>query len=251
MAMPMLLASMKSVLSEMTAAGADAGDSTGDAQPGHMPPKPPSLALQPDPDQALVDIARSGGKEGDRAFELLFIKYRRKLERMLSRMVRDEGALQDIVQESFVKAWRAMAGFRGDSQFYTWLYRIAINTAKKHLVAARKNPVISESSLSSGGDDDENPLIDALMNGGGEVATPEAAYAAQEIAVAVNSALDALPEELSRALVLREMEGLSYEDISMAMDCPIGTVRSRIFRAREAISARIKPMLERQTSKRW
>jgi RNA polymerase sigma-70 factor, ECF subfamily len=206
---------------------------------------------QPDPDQALVDIAKAGGKEGDRAFELLFIKYRKKLERMLSRMVRDEGALQDIVQESFLKAWRAMPGFRGESQFYTWLYRIAINTAKKHLVATRKNPVISESSLSSGSDEDENPLTEALLNGGGEVDTPDAAYAAKEIANAVNEALEALPEELRRALVLREMEGLSYEDISEAMDCPIGTVRSRIFRAREAISARIKPMLDRQTGKRW
>lgn len=217
------------------------------------PTEKPELATlpQPDPDQALVEIAKNGGREGDRAFELLFIKYRKKLERMLSRMVRDEGALQDIVQESFLKAWRAMAGFRGESQFYTWLYRIAINTAKKHFVATRKNPVINESSLSSGSDDEDSPLIDVLMNGGGEVETPEAAYAAQEIAVAVNEALEALPEELRRALVLREMEGLSYEDISEAMDCPIGTVRSRIFRAREAISARIKPMLERQTGKRW
>jgi RNA polymerase sigma-70 factor, ECF subfamily len=210
------------------------------------------IAPQPDPDQALVEIAKSGGREGERAFELLFIKYRKKLERMLSRMVRDEGALQDIVQESFLKAWRALAGFRGESQFYTWLYRIAINTAKKHLVATRKNPVISESSLyAGGGDDEDSPLTEALMNGGGEVETPDAAYAAKEIAVAVNEALEALPEELRRALVLREMEGLSYEDISEAMDCPIGTVRSRIFRAREAISARIKPMLERQTGKRW
>jgi RNA polymerase sigma-70 factor, ECF subfamily len=159
--------------------------------------------------------------------------------------------MQDIVQESFLKAWRAMAGFRGESQFYTWLYRIAINTAKKHLVTAKKNPVISESSLSSGSDDEENPLAEVLMNGGGEADTPDAAYAAKEIANAVNEALEALPEELRRALVLREMEGLSYEDISEAMDCPIGTVRSRIFRAREAISARIKPMLERQTGKRW
>jgi RNA polymerase sigma-70 factor, ECF subfamily len=205
----------------------------------------------PDPDQALVDIARQGGPQGERAFELLFIKYRKKLERMISRMVRDEGAMQDIVQESFLKAWRALAGFRGESQFYTWLYRIAINTAKKHLVAARKDPVISESSLSSGADDEDNPMAEALMNGEGIADTPEAAYAAQEIAVAVNAALDALPEELRRALILREMEGLSYEDISEAMDCPIGTVRSRIFRAREAISARIKPMLEKQSGKRW
>jgi RNA polymerase sigma-70 factor, ECF subfamily len=206
---------------------------------------------QPDPDQVLVETAKAGGKEGERAFELLFIKHRKKMERMLSRMVRDEGALEDIVQESFLKAWRALAGFRGESQFYTWLYRIAINTAKKHLVAVRKNPVISESSLSSGSDDDDNSLAEALMNGGGEADTPDAAYAAKEIANAVNEALEALPEELRRALVLREMEGLSYEDISEAMDCPIGTVRSRIFRAREAISLKIKPMLERQTGKRW
>jgi RNA polymerase sigma-70 factor, ECF subfamily len=210
-----------------------------------------SVMPQPDPDQALVEIAKAGGRDGERAFELLFIKYRKKLERMISRMVRDDGAMQDVVQESFLKAWRALAGFRGDSQFYTWLYRIAINTAKKHLVATRKNPVISESSLSSGGDDEENPMTEALMNGAGEADTPDAAYAAKEIAEAVNEALEALPEELRRALVLREMEGLSYEDISEAMNCPIGTVRSRIFRAREAISARIKPMLERQTGKRW
>ncbi len=223
--------------------------STTDAAPVLVATQRP--APQPDADQALVEIAKAGGPSGERAFELLFIKYRKKLERMISRMVRDEGAMQDVVQESFLKAWRALAGFRGESQFYTWLYRIAINTAKKHLVAVRKNPVISESSLSSGSDDEDNPLMEALMNGGGEVETPEAAYAAQEIAVAVNEALEALPEELRRALVLREMEGLSYEDISEAMDCPIGTVRSRIFRAREAISARIKPMLERQTGKRW
>jgi RNA polymerase sigma-70 factor, ECF subfamily len=209
------------------------------------------MQAQPDPDQALVEVAKSGGPEAERAFEMLFIKYRKKLERMMSRMVRDDGAVQDIVQESFLKAWRALAGFRGESQFYTWLYRIAINTAKKHLVATRKSPVISESSLSSGSDDDDNPMMDALMNGGGEAETPEAAYAAKEIAVAVNEALEALPEELRRALILREMEGLSYEDISEAMDCPIGTVRSRIFRAREAISTRIKPMLDRQTGKRW
>jgi RNA polymerase sigma-70 factor, ECF subfamily len=206
---------------------------------------------EPDPDLALVEIAKAGGREGERAFELLFIKYRKRLERMISRMVRDEGAMQDIVQESFLKAWRALAGFRGESQFYTWLYRIAINTAKKQLMRAKRDPVISESSLSSGNDEDDNPLTEALMNSGGEAETPEAAYAAQEIAKAVNEALEALPEELRRALVLREMEGLSYEDISEAMDCPIGTVRSRIFRAREAISARIKPMLERQTGKRW
>jgi RNA polymerase sigma-70 factor, ECF subfamily len=207
--------------------------------------------MQPDPDQALVELARAGGKEGERAFELLFIKYRKKLERMISRMVRDEGAMQDVVQESFIKAWRAMAGFRGESQFYTWLYRIAINTAKKHLVATKRNPVINESSLHANGDDEEGGIPEALLQSSGEGDTPEAAYAAKEIAVAVNEALEALPEELRRALVLREMEGLSYEDISEAMDCPIGTVRSRIFRARDAISARIKPMLDRQTGKRW
>ena len=205
----------------------------------------------PDPDLALVELAKLGGKEGERAFELLFIKYRKKLERMISRMVRDEGAMQDVVQESFIKAWRAMAGFRGESQFYTWLYRIAINTAKKHLVATKRNPVVNESSLHAAGDDEEGGIPEGLLHSMGEADTPEAAYAAKEIAEAVNEALEALPEELRRALVLREMEGLSYEDISEAMDCPIGTVRSRIFRAREAISARIKPMLDRQTGKRW
>jgi RNA polymerase sigma-70 factor, ECF subfamily len=212
----------------------------------------PVLLPEPDPDQALVDIAREGvGKEAERAFELLFLKYRKKLERMIARMVRDDGAVQDIVQESFLKAWRALKGFRGDAQFYTWLYRIAINTAKKHLVSARKDPVITESALAPINGDEEAGIPEGLLSAVGEADTPEAAYAAQEIAKAVNEALEALPEELRRALVLREMEGLSYEDISEAMDCPIGTVRSRIFRAREAISARIKPMLERQTGKRW
>jgi RNA polymerase sigma-70 factor (ECF subfamily) len=212
---------------------------------------PAQRIAQPDPDAALVALAKEGGREGERAFELLFLKYRKKLERMISRMVRDEGAMQDVVQESFIKAWRAMAGFRGESQFYTWLYRIAINTAKKHLVGVRKSPVISESSLVSLNDDEESGIPEGLLQGSGEADTPDAAYAAKQIAEAVNAALDELPEELRRALVLREMEGLSYEDISEAMDCPIGTVRSRIFRAREAISARIKPMLDRQTGKRW
>ena len=235
---------MKSVLSEMDAVTQVEDAAQTQAQ---------LIAPLPDPDQALVEIAKTGGKEGERAFEMLFIKYRKKLERMISRMVRDDGAMQDIVQESFLKAWRALAGFRGESQFYTWLYRIAVNTAKKHLVATRKSPVISESSLyaSSDNGDDENPMLEALMNSGGEADTPDAAFAAKEIAEAVNEALEALPEELRRALILREMEGLAYEDIAAAMDCPIGTVRSRIFRAREAISVRIKPMLDRQTGKRW
>jgi RNA polymerase sigma-70 factor, ECF subfamily len=234
---------MKSLLAEMDRPEADLLL----AQAVKLAPTP----LQPDPDHALVEIAKSGGKEGERAFEMLFIKYRKKLERMISRMVRDEGAMQDVVQESFIKAWRALAGFRGESQFYTWLYRIAINTAKKHLVATKRNPVINESSLASNSEDEDGGIPEGLLLAQGEADTPDAAYAAKEIANAVNEALEALPEELRRALVLREMEGLSYEDISEAMDCPIGTVRSRIFRAREAISARIKPMLERQTGKRW
>ena len=209
-----------------------------------------NIAAVQDVDHALVVLAQSGDK---RAFDMLVIKYQRRLERLLGRMVRDTDSIQDIVQESFIRAWRAIGNFRGDAQFYTWLYRIAVNSAKKHLMDLKRSPVINESSLRSLHDeDDETSYADhPLNNRSNESDTPEAAYAAKEIAQAVNAAMDALPQELSQAIILREIEGLSYEEISTMMDCPIGTVRSRIFRAREAISARVKPMLEKQTDKRW
>jgi RNA polymerase sigma-70 factor, ECF subfamily len=203
-----------------------------------------------DADQALVALAQAGD---DRAYEMLVIKYQRRIERLVGRMVRDADIVQDIAQESFIRAWRALRNFRGEAQFYTWLYRIAVNTAKKHLMDMKRDPVITEAALRGAQtEEDETSFADhPLNNRATDGETPESAYAAKEIAEAVNSAMDALPEELRQAITLRELEGLSYEEISEMMSCPIGTVRSRIFRAREAISARIKPMLQKQTSKRW
>ena len=154
----------------------------------------------------------------------------------------------DLAQETFLRAYRALPQFRGDAQFYTWLYRIAVNTAKKAMVELNRNPVMTESALRGSDDDDETSAPGRELTSD---ETPETVIAAQEIAEAVNAAMDALPEDLRQAIVLREIEGMSYEDIAAAMDCPIGTVRSRIFRAREAISAKVKPMLERQSGKRW
>jgi len=186
-----------------------------------------------------------------RAFEMLVIKYQRRVERLIGRMVRDVDLVPDIAQETFIRAYRALAQFRGDAQFYTWLYRIAVNTAKKQLMELKRDPLVFPSQMKSA-DDDETSSSDRELNAGvADTETPEAVLASKEIAEAVNAAMDALPEELRMAITLREIEGLSYEEIAQALDCPIGTVRSRIFRAREAISGRIKPMLERQTGKRW
>ena len=186
-----------------------------------------------------------------RAFELLVIKYQRRVERLIGRMVRDVDLVPDIAQETFIRAYKALGQFRGDAQFYTWLYRIAVNTAKKQLLELKRDPLIYQAQMNAG-DDDETSSQDLEPNAhASDGETPEAVLASKEIAEAVNAAMDALPEELRMAITLREMEGLSYEEIAQALDCPIGTVRSRIFRAREAISNRIKPMLERQTGKRW
>lgn len=198
-----------------------------------------------DSDLALVERANAGDT---RAFELLVIKYQRRIERLVGRMVRDVDLVPDIAQETFIRAYKALHQFRGEAQFYTWLYRIAVNTAKKALMEMRRSPVISESALHTGSDDDETSVHRQELI---THETPETVLAAQEIAQAVNAAMDALPEDLRQAVTLREIEGLSYEEIALAMDCPIGTVRSRIFRAREAISARVKPLLERQGGKRW
>ena len=203
---------------------------------------PPSTS---DSDLQLVERTNAGDQ---RAFELLVIKYQRRIERLIARMVRDTDQVQDIAQETFIRAYRALHQFRGDAQFYTWLYRIAVNTAKKALLDMKRNPVVSESALRSQSDEDETSHLGQELT---TDETPETVLAAQEIAQAVNAAMQALPEELRQAVTLREIEGLSYEEISAAMGCPIGTVRSRIFRAREAISARVKPMLENQTGKRW
>ncbi len=207
------------------------------------PPEfPPSSA---DTDLVLVERANAGDM---RAFELLVIKYQRRIERLVGRMVRDVDLVQDITQETFIRAYRALHQFRGEAQFYTWLYRIAVNTAKKALLDMKRSPLITESALHNGDDDDETSRLSQELT---TDETPETVLAAREIAEAVNAAMEALPEDLRQAVTLREIEGLSYEEIAIAMGCPIGTVRSRIFRAREAISARVKPLLERQSGKRW
>ena len=193
-------------------------------------------------DQQLVERAQKGDK---RAFELLVIKYERKLGRLLSRMVRDAAEIDDITQESFIKAYRALPQFRGESAFYTWLYRIAVNTAKNYLMAKGKREVAASDIV----DEDGDGLEDVLMPH--DIATPDAELQTKQIAKAVNETVDALPEELRTAITLREIEGLSYEEIAAMMDCPIGTVRSRIFRAREAIAERIRPMLGTSKDKRW
>ena len=206
-------------------------------------PAPPTSA---DTDLMLVERTVAGDQK---AFELLVIKYQRRIERLIGRMVRDVDLVEDIAQETFIRAYRALAQFRGDAQFYTWLYRIAVNTAKKALMDLKRDPLVSESALRGARDDEDE--TSAMENELTSSETPETVLAAKEIAAAVNSAMEALPEELRQAVTLREIEGLSYEEISEVMNCPIGTVRSRIFRAREAISAKVRPMLENQSGKRW
>ena len=210
------------------------------------PTEPPFVSVEPavDSDAVLVERTVAGDQK---AFELLVLKYERRIQRLIGRMVRDVDLVEDIAQETFIRAYRALPKFRGDAQFYTWLYRIAVNTAKKFLMDLKRNPTVSENSFKSGEGDETSYLENELTT----TETPEAILASKEIADMVNAALAALPEELRQAITLREMEGLSYEDIAQAMACPIGTVRSRIFRAREAISARIKPMLDNQSGKRW
>ena len=197
-----------------------------------------------DSDAPLVARAVAGDHK---AFELLVIKYQRRIQRLIGRMVRDVDLVEDIAQETFIRAYRALAQFRGDAQFYTWLYRIAVNTAKKSLMDLKRNPTVSENFFKSDDDDETSPLENELTSS----ETPDAVLASKEIAQIINTALEALPEELRQAITLREIEGLSYEEISEAMSCPIGTVRSRIFRAREAISLKVKPLLENQSGKRW
>jgi RNA polymerase sigma-70 factor (ECF subfamily) len=198
-----------------------------------------------DSDLMLVERTLAGDQS---AYELLVIKYQRRIQRLIGRMVRDVNLVEDIAQETFIRAYRALHQFRGDSQFYTWLYRIAVNTAKKFLLELKHDPTVSENAFKS---DDESDETSWAGNEPTTDETPESVLAAKEIAAAVNVALEALPDDLRRALTLREIEGLSYEDISELMNCPIGTVRSRIFRAREAISVKVRPMLEKQTGKRW
>jgi RNA polymerase sigma-70 factor (ECF subfamily) len=199
----------------------------------------------PDADAPL--IARV--KQGDtKAFEMLVVKYQRRIERLIGRMVRDVDLVPDIAQETFIRAYRAIPQFRGDSAFYTWLYRIAVNTAKKALMELKRDPLVSESARASREDDDETSRVENELTDG---ETPEAVLASKQIAAAVNFAIEALSDDLRQAITLREIEGLSYEEIADLMNCPIGTVRSRIFRAREAIALRLRPLLDTQDGERW
>jgi RNA polymerase sigma-70 factor (ECF subfamily) len=198
-----------------------------------------------DVDALLVRRAQQGEQ---RAFEMLVIKYQRRIERLIGRMVRDADLVQDIAQESFIRAYRALPQFRGDSAFYTWLYRIAVNTAKKALVDLTRDPVIFESAMHLPDDGDETSSREIEPSDG---ETPDAVLASKEIAQAVNAAIEALSEDLRQAITLREIEGLSYEEIADVMNCPIGTVRSRIFRAREAIAERLRPLLDTPDGTRW
>jgi len=193
-------------------------------------------------DQQLVERAQRGDKQ---AFELLVAKYQRKLGRLLSRFIRDAAEVEDVTQEAFIKAYRALPSFRGDSAFYTWLYRIGINTAKNYLVAmGRRAPTTTEiDTAEAEGFEDGEQLRD--LN------TPENEMMSRQVADTVNQTLTELPEELRTAITLREIEGLSYEDIATIMNCPIGTVRSRIFRAREAVAERLRPLLGTRKDRRW
>jgi len=193
-------------------------------------------------DRQLVARAQQGDKQ---AFELLVEKYQRKLARLLSRFIRDPAEVEDVTQEAFIKAYRALPAFRGDSAFYTWLYRIGINTAKNYLMAmGRRAPTSTEvDSEEAEGFEEGEQLRD--------INTPESLLLSSEIAQTVNATIEGLPEELRTAIQMREIEGMSYEDIAKAMDCPIGTVRSRIFRAREAIAEQLRPLLDTRKDKRW
>ncbi len=193
-------------------------------------------------DQALVERAQGGDKH---AFDQLVSKYQRKLGRLLSRFIRDPAEVEDVSQEAFIKAYRALPNFRGDSAFYTWLYRIGINTAKNYLVAQGRRAPTSTEFDSEEAETFES--ADQLR----DINTPESLLLSKQIGETVNGAIDALPEELRTAIVLREIEGLSYDEIAGMMDCPIGTVRSRIFRAREAVAQKLRPLLDVAPDRRW
>lgn len=193
-------------------------------------------------DLVLVERVQAGDRE---AFGLLVSKYQRKLLRLVGRFVRDHAEAEDVTQEAFIKAYRALPGFRGESAFYTWLYRIGVNTAKNWLIAHnRRMPTVSDIGADDKTDLDEGGLLR-------DDTTPEHVMMSKQIGETVNAAMDALPEELRTAIALREIEGLSYEEIAQVMDCPIGTVRSRIFRAREAIATRLRPLLNTEPDQRW
>jgi RNA polymerase sigma-70 factor (ECF subfamily) len=193
-------------------------------------------------DQLLVERVQAGERQ---AFDLLVVKYQRRLMRLVSRIVHDPAEAEDVVQETFIKAYRAIRHFRGDSAFYTWLYRIGINNAKNFLASqSRRTPTSTENDAEQAEAFDSGEQLR-------DINTPESVLASQQIARTVNAAMDALPLDLRTAIVLREIEGLSYEEIADIMACPIGTVRSRIFRARDVIAEKLKPLLDMPLDKRW
>jgi RNA polymerase sigma-70 factor (ECF subfamily) len=195
-----------------------------------------------DVDAELVARVQRGDKQ---AFDLLVLKYQRKIMRLLSRMIRDPGEIEDVAQEAFIKAYRALPQFRGESAFYTWLYRIAINTARNWLAQNNRRP-----STPSAQENEDGETFDATDNLT-DSSNPESEMASRQIADTVNKAMNDLPEDLRNAIVMREIDGMSYEDIAESMNCPIGTVRSRIFRAREAIATRLRPLLGDTGDRRW
>jgi len=193
-------------------------------------------------DQQLVERAQRGDK---RAFDLLVIKYQRKLARLLSQFIRDSAEVEDVMQETFIKAYRSLPSFRGESAFYTWLYRIGINAAKNYLAAqGRRASTTNEFDI----EDAENFEEGSQLR---ELNTPESELMSRQIAQTIHQTLQELPKELRTAITLREIEGLSYEEIANIMSCPTGTVRSRIFRAREAIADKLKSVMEIGKDKRW
>ena len=193
-------------------------------------------------DQQLVERVQRGDKY---AFDLLVTKYQRKLGRLISRFVRDPGEAEDVTQEAFIKAYRALPTFRGDSAFYTWLYRIGINTAKNHLLANKRR---APTSTPFDAEESESFEEASLLR---EVNTPENELMSKQVVDVVQKSLQELPDDLRTALTLREIEGLSYEEIASVMNCPVGTVRSRIFRAREAVAANLRPLLDTSKDNRW
>jgi len=195
-----------------------------------------------DVDAELVARVQRGDKQ---AFDLLVLKYQRKIMRLLSRMIRDSAEIEDVAQEAFIKAYRALPQFRGESAFYTWLYRIAINTARNWLAQNNRRP-----STPSAQENEDGETFDATDNLT-DSSNPESEMASRQIAETVNKAMNDLPEDLRNAIVMREIDGMSYEDIAESMSCPIGTVRSRIFRAREAIATKLRPLLGDTGDRRW
>jgi RNA polymerase sigma-70 factor (ECF subfamily) len=193
-------------------------------------------------DQQLVERVQRGDKV---AFDLLVIKYQRKLGRLISRFVRDPAEAEDVTQEAFIKAYRALPSFRGESAFYTWLYRIGINTAKNYLLANKRR---APTSTPFDAEESESFEEASLLR---EVNTPENELMSKQVVDVVQKSLQELPDDLRTALTLREIEGLSYEEIASVMNCPVGTVRSRIFRARETVATNLRPLLETSKDNRW